>query len=128
MVSLLIRTQPTIKDNTNIKLHKFASNSRIGMDSLLQEDLAQDLNSLDLDSDDVPLQRSLGLYWNLELDVFTFKLFDEDKPFTRLGILSTLTSVYGPLGIVAPVLLRGKFILRKLMAQSVDWDEPLSKQ
>lgn len=115
-------------DNGNIKLHKFASNSGKVMDSLPQEDLAQDLKSMDFESDDIPLERSLGLYWNLEQDSLTFRISDEDKPYTRRGILSTLNSVYDPLGIAAPVILRGKLILRKLMMKSVDWDEPLSEE
>ena len=115
-------------DNGNIKLQKFASNSGKVMDSLPQEDLAQDLKSMDFESDDIPLERSLGLYWNLEQDSLTFRISDEDKPYTRRGILSTLNSVYDPLGIAAPVILRGKLILRKLMMKSVDWDEPLSEE
>ena len=98
------------------------------MNLLPQEDLVQNLKSLDFDSDDDSLQRSSGLYLNLELDVFTFKISVEDKPFTRRGILSTLKSLYDHLGIVAPVILRGKLILRKIITQSVDWDKPLSEQ
>ena len=95
------------------------------MSALRQEDLAQGLKDLDLDNDNAPLQRSLGLYWDLPTDSFTFRIADEDKPFTRRGLLSTLNSIFDPLGFIAPVIIHGKLILRKLMSNSIDWDEPL---
>jgi hypothetical protein len=49
----------------------------------------------------------------------------KDKPATRRGILSTISSVYDPLGIVSPVILVGKQILQDLCHQNVDWDDPL---
>ena len=98
------------------------------MSELPQDDLAQDLKDLDFDSDSFPLQRSLGLYWDLGSDCFTFCIADESKPFTRRGVLSTLNSVYDPLGFVAPVLIQGKWLLRDLTTQAVGWDEPLPEQ
>jgi len=128
MISLLTRTQKTLMKEGNIRLHKFISNSDEVMSALPQEDLAQDLKSLDLNSDIVPLQRSLGLYWNLSTDSFTYQISNKDKPFTRRGVLSTLNGIFDPLGFVAPVIIQGKLILRKLTSQSVDWDEPLPVQ
>ncbi|VDI37805.1 Hypothetical predicted protein [Mytilus galloprovincialis] len=125
MIDLLTRTQKTLLEEGNIRLHKFASNSDEVMSALPHEDLAQDLKSIDFDSDSVPLQRSLGLYWDLATDCFTYRISEESKPFTRRGVLSTLNSLFDPLGFVAPVIIKGKIILRELMAQSVDWDEPL---
>lgn len=128
MISLLKRTQTTLMDSGNIRLHKFACNNEEVMSALPQQDLAQDLKDLDLESDSFPLQRSLGLYWDLSTDSFTYRISDDIKPFTRRGILSTLNSVYDPLGFVAPVLVRGKWLLRDLMQSSVSWDDPLPEQ
>ena len=128
MIGLLTRTQESLMKACNVRLHKFACNSEDVMSALPQQDLAQDLKDLDLDSDNFPLQRSLGLYWNLVTDSFTYRISDEIKPFTRRGVLSTLNSVYDPLGFVAPVLIRGKWLLRDLMTASVDWDDPLPEQ
>ncbi|XP_063446815.1 uncharacterized protein LOC134726347 [Mytilus trossulus] len=125
MIDLLTRTQKTLLKEGNIRLHKFASNSDEVMSALPHEDLTQDLKSIDFDADSVPLQRSLGLYWDLATDCFTYRISEESKPFTRRGVLSTLNSLFDPLGFVAPVIVEGKIILRELMAQSVDWDEPL---
>lgn len=49
----------------------------------------------------------------------------QDKPCTRRGILSTVSSVFDPLGFVAPLLLDGKSILQELCCHEVDWDDPM---
>lgn len=47
------------------------------------------------------------------------------KPYTRRGVLSTINSLYDPLGFVAPVTIQGKAILRELTMENGDWDAPL---
>ncbi|KAI4874451.1 hypothetical protein NFI96_005580 [Prochilodus magdalenae] len=50
---------------------------------------------------------------------------DERKPFTRRGVLSTVNSLYDPLGFVSPVTVQGKALLRELTTDSLGWDAPL---
>ena len=71
------------------------------------------------------MTRSLGTYWCIESDTFGFHIKLRDKPTTRRGILSTISSVYDPLGAVSPVILVGKQILQALCRQTVNWDDPL---
>lgn len=49
----------------------------------------------------------------------------QDKPCTRRGILSTISSVFDPLGFVAPLLLNGKSILQELCRLDLGWDDPI---
>ena len=100
-VSLMRRTQRAFEVNGNLRLHKIASNSKDVMSSFPSEDLAKDLALLDLNKDVLPLQRSLGLNWNLQTDNFTFCVSSEIKPYTRRGVLSTVNSIYDPIGFVA---------------------------
>lgn len=123
-VSLLKRTQ-TILAKSNVRLHKIASNKREVMEAFPSQDYASDLKDLDLEKDNLPIQRSLGLNWDLKKDCFVFTVPDEVKPFTRRGVLSTINSLFDPLGIAAPVTIQGKFILRDLTLGSIDWDSPL---
>ncbi|XP_014829410.1 PREDICTED: uncharacterized protein LOC106907997 [Poecilia mexicana] len=115
-VSLLKNTQDVLA-NSNLRLHKIASNNKEVMEAFPAEDRANDLKDLDLSSDVLPEQRSLGLNWNLESDAFVFKIDQEEKPFTRRGVLSVVNSVYDPLGFMAPVTIHGKYILRELTQQ-----------
>ena len=49
--------------------------------------------ALDLDLDELPVNRALGLEWNIALDEFGFKIGDLTKPNTMRGVLSTISSV-----------------------------------
>lgn len=124
-VDLMKRTQSALSVNGNLRLHKIASNCEKVMAAFPPEDLAKDLASLDLSKDDLPLQRSLGLSWNLRKDCFTFQVSDTEKPFTRRGVLSVVNSLYDPLGFVAPVTIVGKNLLKEMTISNGDWDDPL---
>ncbi|RXN13070.1 nuclear GTPase SLIP-GC-like protein [Labeo rohita] len=89
------------------------------------EDHVKDLKDVDLEKDTPPIQRSLGLSWNLKDDTFTFRVDSEKKPFTRRGVLATVNSMFDPLGLAAPVTIQGKFLLRDLTIDTKDWDAPL---
>lgn len=94
------------------------------MSAFASDDLAK---YLDIGNDQLPVQRSLGLNWDLG-DTFTFRVTAAEKPYTRRGILSVINSLYDSLGLVAPVTIRGKMILRKIVTESSDWDSPLPEQ
>ena len=86
-VDLLTRTKDALMSVGKIRLHKFASNSGEVMKKLPPEDLSKELTNLDLNTDDLPMQRSLGLNWDLETDSFTFRVSLKETPFTRRGVL-----------------------------------------
>ena len=69
------------------------------------------------------METALGVLWNIEEDVFKFKVNMKEKPKTRRDMLSTLSSVYDPLGFVAPFILHGKRILQHLSDENLQWDE-----
>ncbi|XP_033115385.1 uncharacterized protein LOC117115625 [Anneissia japonica] len=75
--------------------------------------------------DPLPLERALGIVWCVQNDTFRFRVEMKDVPLTRRGILSTICSIYDPLGFAAPVILRGKAILQELCRKGVEWDDPV---
>ena len=50
------------------------------MRSFPEETWASDIQSLDLDEDPIPLQRSLGVVWDVKNDTFTFRIGDLERP------------------------------------------------
>ena len=106
-------------------LHKFTSNSKEVIHSIPVQDRAEDIKNLDLDQDILPIERALGIQWCIENDSFNFRITLKDKPCTRRGILSTVSSIFDPLGFVAPVLLEGKKILQELCKEDTGWDDPV---
>ncbi|XP_022345684.2 uncharacterized protein LOC111113788 [Crassostrea virginica] len=126
-VSLMKRTQKALMEGGMLRLHKIASNSKSVLNQFNQNDLAKDLKSLDFSSDVMPVQRTLGIVWDIETDQINFRVSRDKKPYTRRGVLSTINSLFDPLGLVSPVTLQGKLLLREMMlpAGSTDWDDPL---
>ena len=106
-------------------LHKFISNEREVIESIPEEDRAKNIKNLDLNTDALPPERVLGVEWCIESDTFQFRIALKDRPMTRRGILSSVSSIYDPLGFAAPFLLRGKKILQLLCEEAIDWDDPI---
>ncbi|KAK7886828.1 hypothetical protein WMY93_026449 [Mugilogobius chulae] len=120
-----------IKDLMNIcskggfQLTKWVSNSRVVIRAVDEIHRAKDWFELDLDRDDLPLERVLGLHWCVEKDVFQFKMIQRERPLTRRGLLSYLSSMYDPLGFIAPISLPGKILLQELCRRKCGWDSEL---
>ena len=95
------------------------------MSAFPSEDLGKDLKSSDINQDPLPLQRSLGISWNLKDDTFVFHIMLENKPFTLRGLLSMVNSIFDPLGFIVPITITGKILLREATPPGIDWDTPL---
>ena len=109
----------------NLHLHKFLSNDRSVMQSIPPAERADDLKGLDLVFDQLPVERALGIHWCVESDQFHFRITLKDQPLTRRGILSTVASLYDPLGFIAPFVLEGKRVLQEMCRRGTGWDDPL---
>ena len=68
------------------------------------------VKNADLDGS-LQVERALGIYWNIDKDTFKFKINLTEKPITRRGMLSIISSIYDPLKFVAPYTLKGKKLL-----------------
>ncbi|CAB4010492.1 Hypothetical predicted protein, partial [Paramuricea clavata] len=88
------------------RLAKWMSNSREVLANISGEERANP--TLDLDLDHLPVERALGVQWDVERDVFKFQVTNLNKPNTKRGVLSTFSSLYDPLGLVCPVVLEAK--------------------
>ena len=124
-ISLIINARGLCA-NRGLRLHKFVSNSSVVLDSIPLEDRAKCVENLDLLNDAAPIERVLGVQWAIDSDCFQFRITLKDRPATRRGILSAVSSVYDPLGFLAPFVLNGKRILQDICKLQVDWDVPLS--
>ena len=124
----LIRNTQAMCAKAGLRLHKFSSNKKEVIQAVAPEDRAKGLQELDLACDPLPIERTLGIMWCAESDTFQFRIIIQDRPLTRRGILSTLCSIYDPLGFVAPLILMGKQILQDLCRCNADWDDPIGEQ
>ena len=122
----LVKEVRELCDKGNLQLHKFISNDRAVIDSIPSSERAICIKDLDLKFEELPMERALGIQWCVESDRFKFRVVLKDTPLTRRGILSTIASLYDPLGFVAPFVLNGKHILQEMCKHGSSWDEPLA--
>ena len=67
------------------------------------------------------MDRALGIQWNIEEEKLEFKVNLKEKPMTRKGKLSIISSIYNSLGLVSSDLLKGKKTLQNLCYDSLGW-------
>ena len=109
----------------NLRLHKFICNDREVLSYIPETE--KTIQEIDLFRDNLSTQRTLGLEWALDTDMLKFKSSHvQDKPVTKRGILSTVSQIFDPLGLLSPFILLGKNILQQVNQSGVDWDEEIS--
>ena len=121
--SALIESTKCLLAKGGFNLHKFISNSKNVIKAIPKEQQASGIKELDLSRDVLPIERALGVQWCVQSDSLQFRVVLKDKPLTRRGILSSISSIYDPLGLAAPFLLTGKQILQDLCRTQAAWDE-----
>ena len=96
------------------RLREWVSNIRELLNSVPESERAKNVNEVDLDYDELPVEKALGVLWAVESDSLGFQINVLDKPATRRGVLSIVSSVFDPIGMVAPFVLTGKVIIQEL--------------
>lgn len=127
-VDLMSRTKSLLATR-GLLLHKVVSNSKEVLESFDVSALVPDL--VDIDINDAPLQRSLGIAWDVSKDVFAIRsVIPAQNSFTRRSLLSIISSVFDPCGWLSPVVLHGRTIMRKIMQETKDagWDDQLPER
>lgn len=124
VIDILKRTQEALKLNGQIRLHKIASNSSKFLEAFSRQDISSNLSTLDIGESKFPTHASLGLTWDLNNDAFVFHPLTKEKPCTRRGILSSLNSMFDPIGLF-PITISGKILLREVCPSGSNWDDSL---
>ena len=111
------------------RLTKFMSNSRYVLAQLPAKDILSSpgiSKPFDLDLDSLPVERAFGVLWNVEQDTLEIKVVSKQLAPTKRGILKQISTIFDPLGLVAPFVLRAKLILQELWRLWFDGDKPMS--
>ena len=85
----------------------------------------KNINIKELKSAQVQKKRALGVVWNIKSDTFGFKISLKDKPSTK-SMLSELSSLYDPLGLASPFILKGRRIIQKLCQGNTGCNDTVS--
>lgn len=95
------------------RLTKWTSNSHSLLVSIPDEEKAKEVKKLDLDR----------IQWNTETDSFYFKINLKEQQPSRRTILSTVNSIYDPIGFLAPLIVPVKRIQQELCWVNCGWDD-----
>ena len=124
-ISLLNSTKDMCAEG-GFTLTKFASNSNEVLKAIPAHLRSEPLQEIQLINEkNHLLEQALGLTWDLCEDAFLISINLKERPLTRRGILSGISSVYDPLGLVSPVVLKGKLIMKDLCGKGTEWDDPV---
>ena len=110
-----------------MRLTKFQSNCREVLEALPESERAPSA-TVDIDLGEEKVERALGVSWETMKDVFTFTMMTVEVKFTKRGILIVTSTLFDPLGILAPFVLKAKILLQELWREGLDWDEEISDE
>ena len=106
-------------------LTKFSCNHIEVLKSIPEEYRKDGVKDKDLNLALLPEGKALGVKWNIQEVTLGFIIEMDDKPTIPRGFLAALSSVYDPLGLGAPFLLKDRLIIQRLSRNNLKWDEPI---
>ena len=119
----IVTQLPQLLQKGGFHLTKWSLNNSSVLQAVPGPERSTLLLNLDLDNS---IERVLGIRWNIQRDVFEFRVNIPPHSLTRRGILSTLSSLFDPLGFVSPIILNPKNLLQNLCKQGLNWDDDIS--
>lgn len=90
---------------------QWLSSSRPVLATVNKGDLSK---SLDLDSERLPVERTLGMLWNCQSDAFAFRTSTRANIKTKREVLQEVSSIYDPMGFLNPVVMVAKSLLQDI--------------
>ncbi|XP_053395705.1 uncharacterized protein LOC128555912 [Mercenaria mercenaria] len=116
----LYKTSKSMFADASMNLREWITNSEVVNEFIPKEDRAF-TNSV----------KVLGHCWNVKEDTINLskpKVVLDQQEWTKRSVLKCVASVFDPLGLLSPVLLRGKVLLQSLWQKNHDWDEEISTE
>ena len=119
----LVNDLTEILSGRGFKLTKWMSSSKEVLASIPKDRLTSPEMNLDLD--DLPVERTLGVGWNVEQDAFIFQQTFNHEITTKRKIVGAVSSIFDPCGFLTPFTFRAKCLIQELWRCRIDWDETI---
>lgn len=103
-------------------MRKWASNQISVLNGLSAEEIGTQ-SSIKFDTDEAV--KALGISWEPESDNlrFDFKTRQHNKVATKRSILSEISQIFDPLGLISPIIIKAKMLMQRLWLLPCKWDD-----
>lgn len=123
----LCKETRAIMASAKFNLRKWQSNSP----EILKE-LGSSCNSspvmLDLSDNNTPT-KTLGVHWLCDSDKLGFSIhIESNSKITKRHILSVISQIFDPLGLVSPCIVEAKILMQRLWKDKCEWDDEVSQE
>ncbi|XP_066255176.1 uncharacterized protein [Euwallacea similis] len=120
----IYRELDDILSQANFKLRKWSSNSNIVLNSILQANSNENHDNLILPHEDKHI-KTLGISWDPKQDTLKYSVNIKYEPsrVTKRTILSKISQIFDPLGLIGPALTKAKLIIQALWKLHIGWDQ-----
>lgn len=123
----LARKVDAVLDNGGFRLYQWASPNRTILRELPKQRLAA--SAVNMDLDETPIERTLGMSLDLREDKFVLRVTRKDLLVqTKRQMLSAVSSMFDPMGFLAPVLATARILLQDVWRAGSGWDDPLDEE
>nr|XP_012143823.1 PREDICTED: uncharacterized protein LOC105662854 [Megachile rotundata] len=110
-----------IVGQAGLRLRKWASNCATFTEQ------GSNIKHIELSADKVP--KTLGLHWSTVEDELHFMIKPStNNRVTKRQILSEISQIFDPLGLIGPVITCAKLVMQQLWQLRTDWDESVCQE
>ena len=117
----LLRDSVEILASRGFCLTKLVVNDPLLLNQIPEKDRAVEVHLVKKDIS----SKVLGIKWDITGDAFKFEIspHQQVEKVTRRKMLSCLSAIYDPLGLLNPFIVQGKLLLQSATNSKLSWDE-----
>lgn len=119
---ILIKQISNILKSGGFYLRKWLSNNRHIIINTFTSDETREKHFLIYEAK----TKTLGIYWSAKDDLLEYTVDLSEQPqLTKRGILSRISKIFDPLGLITPITIKSKIFMQELWKLKTGWDNEL---
>lgn len=120
---VLVNNLPKLLSEGGFTLAKWTANDTKLLENLPEHLISKETQRSRITGDPEVEETALEMVWHAHKDTFGYKSQLGSKPHTKRGLLSGLSSIFDPLGLVSPFILGARILVQELHRLKLGWDD-----